>query len=304
MNQYSIRDLEKLSGIKAHTLRMWEQRYGVLEPKRTDTNIRYYNDDDLKRILNISLLNNNNVKISKIAKMSEEEISTEVIKLTEQTSVIDNQVSALSISMIEMDEEHFEKVLSGNILRHGFEKTIVNVIFPFLEKVGLMWMTGSINPAQEHFISNMIRQKLIVAIDGQVNTNIRNDVSYMLFCPEKEFHELGLLFMNYLIRTRKCRSIYLGSSVPFNDLRTVYDIHQPKFLFTYITTTPSGHDLEMYLKKLADEFPNSTILVAGRQVDLSSVNFPSNALYLPEVKDALDQIEHAKSSGEQFFSKN
>lgn len=304
MNQYSIRDLEKLSGIKAHTLRMWEQRYGVLEPKRTDTNIRYYSDDDLKRILNISLLNSNNVKISKIAKMSEEEISTAVIKLTEQTSILDNQVSALSISMIEMDEDHFEKVLSGNILRHGFEKTMVNVIFPFLEKVGLMWMTGSINPAQEHFISNMIRQKLIVAIDGQVTTNVRNDVSYMLFCPEKEFHELGLLFMNYLLRTRKCRSIYLGSSVPFSDLRTVFDIHQPRFLFTYITTNPTGKDLEGYLKKIADEFPNTTLLVAGRQVDLSSISLPKNALYLPEVKDALEQIEHAKRSGEEFFSRN
>lgn len=304
MNHYSIRDLEKLSGIKAHTLRMWEQRYGILEPKRTETNIRYYSDDDLKRILNISLLNNNNVKISKIAKMSDEEVSAAVIQLTEQSSILDNQVSALSISMIEMDEDHFEKVLSGNILRHGFEKTMVNVIFPFLERVGLMWMTGSISPAQEHFISNMIRQKLIVAIDGQVTTNIRTDVSYMLFCPEKEFHELGLLFMNYLLRTRKCRSVYLGSSVPFSDLRMVYDIHHPKYLFTYITTTPTGKDLEAYLKKIAAEFPNSTLLVAGRQVDLTNIDMPKNAIYLPEVNDALEQIERAKSSGEDFFSKN
>lgn len=283
---------------------MWEQRYGILEPKRTDTNIRYYSDDDLKRILNISLLNNNNVKISKIAKMSEEEISTEVIRLTEQTSVLDNQVSALSISMIEMDEDHFEKVLSGNILRHGFEKTMVNVIFPFLERVGLMWMTGSINPAQEHFISNMIRQKLIVAIDGQVNTNIRNDVSYMLFCPEGEFHELGLLFMNYLLRTRKCRAIYLGASVPFSDLKTVYDIHRPKYIFTYVTTSPTGEALEKYLNKIASTFPDSTLLIAGRQVLASKTPLPKNAKYLPEVTDALEQIEQAKALKGDFFSKN
>lgn len=289
--QYSIKDLENLSGIKAHTLRIWEQRYGILHPERTDTNIRYYTDDDLKRLLNISVLNHNGIKISHIAQMTDAEINDEVLSLTDSEPKYENQLEILNICMVEMDEERFEKVLSANILRLGFEQTMVHIIFPFLERVGILWMTGSITPAQEHFISNMIRQKLIVAIDGQVQANASHDRTYLLFCPEGEFHELGLLFMNYLVRSRQCRSVYLGASVPLKDLETVYEAHQPTYLFCYITSTPVGKRLQDYINTLAEHFPKAEILVAGKRFTERNFNYPANVHYIPDVVRAIAQIE-------------
>ena len=162
---YSIKDLEKLTGIKAHTIRIWEQRYQIVMPKRTRTNIRYYDDNDLKYLLNVALLNKNGTKISKIAKMGEQEIAVKVAELSEVSFENTTQLDALTISMIEMDEYKFDKIISTNIDQLGFEKTMIEIINPFLEKLSVLWLTGSINPAQEHFISCLIRQKIIVAID-------------------------------------------------------------------------------------------------------------------------------------------
>ena len=151
MSRYSIKDLEQLSGIKAHTVRVWEQRYKLLNPKRKETNIRYYDDHDLKLILNVALLNDNGIKISKIAKMSVEEMKAEVLHLTERSFAYDDQIHSLVLAMIEFNEERFEKIIATNILKIGFEQTMLNVIYPFLSKIGILWQTGSIHPGQEHF---------------------------------------------------------------------------------------------------------------------------------------------------------
>ena len=214
MAKYSIKDLEHLSGIKAHTLRIWEQRYNLINPKRTDTNIRYYDQNDLKLVLNVSLLKENGFKISKIADMSTEEMFEEVKRVSEKTTSFADQIYALTLAMIDLDEQRFEKIISTNTLKIGFERTMMNVISPFLSKIGIMWITDSINPAQEHFISNLIRQKLMVAIDGQYPTLDDNAKRYMLFLPDGELHELSLLFANYLIRARHNKVIYLGQSMP------------------------------------------------------------------------------------------
>ncbi len=218
MAKYSIKDLEHLSGIKAHTLRIWEQRYSLINPKRTDTNIRYYDQDDLKLVLNVSLLKENGYKISKIANMSREEMSEAVLMVTEKTTSHADQIYALTLSMIDLDEQRFEKIISSNTLKHGFERTMLNIIYPFLSKIGIMWMTDSINPAQEHFISHLIRQKLVVAIDGQYPSVDVNAKKYMMFLPENELHELSLLFANFLVRARDSKSIYLGQNMPTHDL--------------------------------------------------------------------------------------
>ena len=181
MSTYSIKDLEQLSGIKAHTLRIWEQRYNLLQPKRTDTNIRYYDDDDLKLILNVALLNDNGVKIRQMTSMSGNELREEVKKLTDRSLTNDDQIHALTICMIKMDEKRFDKILSTNILKLGFEQTMLNVIYPFMSKIGILWQTGAINPAQANFISNLVRMKLIVAIDGQVPHT--GDKKFLLFLP-------------------------------------------------------------------------------------------------------------------------
>ena len=182
MSRYSIKDLEQLSGIKAHTVRVWEQRYKLLNPKRTETNIRYYDDHDLKLILNVALLNDNGIKISKIAKMSVEEMKAEVLHLTERSFAYDDQIHSLVLAMIEFNEERFEKIIATNILKIGFEQTMLNVIYPFLSKIGILWQTGSIHPGQEHFISNLVRQKLIVAIDGKRRIYSLISFKYSISC--------------------------------------------------------------------------------------------------------------------------
>tara|TARA_R110000850_G_scaffold7008_3_gene26430 strand:+ start:1984 stop:2874 length:891 start_codon:yes stop_codon:yes gene_type:complete len=293
VSNYSIKDLEQLSGIKAHTLRIWEQRYNLLKPKRTDTNIRYYDDVDLKLILNVAMLNTHGIKISKIAAMSSNDISQEIIRLTDHSMDHNDQIQALTICMIEMDEDRFEKVLSTNILKLGFEETVLDVIYPFLSKIGVLWQTGAINPAQEHFISNLIRQKLIVAIDGQMGKS--QGKTFMLFLPEGELHELSILFSSYLIKKHGHKVIYLGQSTPQIDLISVYKIQQPDYLLTIITSSPSGDKVQDYLNMLGKEFRNSEIFISGLQALDQSLSIPSNLrllTYAKEIKQVLLQMEH------------
>lgn len=291
MSTYSIKDLENLSGIKAHTLRIWEQRYNLLQPKRTDTNIRFYDDDDLKLILNVALLNDNGIKISKIASMAPSELREEVMRLTERSLTHDDQIHALTICMIEMDEERFDKILSTNILKLGFEQTMLNVIYPFMSKIGLLWQTGAINPAQEHFISNLVRQKLIVAIDGQVTQG--GGKKFLLFLPEGELHEISLLFASYLIKSKGHKVIYLGQSTPNDDLLSVYKLHQPDYLLTVITTSPSSEYVQDYVTALSERFTSAQILVTGYQVIGQDLAFPGNVSqmsYIRDIKDFLEEL--------------
>ena len=292
MSNYSIKDLEQLSGIKAHTLRIWEQRYNLLSPKRTDTNIRYYDDADLKLILNVAMLNTHGIKISKIAAMSSMDISEEIIKLTDRSVDHNDQIQALTICMIEMDEDRFEKVLSTNILKLGFEETVLEIIYPFLSKIGVLWQTGAINPAQEHFISNLIRQKLIVAIDGQVAK--AKGKTFMLFLPEGELHEISLLFSCYLIKKHGHKVIYLGQSTPEADLVSIYKIQQPNYLLTIITSAPSGDNVQDYINMLGQEFSKSEIFVTGLQTFEQQIQIPINVRllsYAKEIKQILLELD-------------
>ncbi|MBB6326420.1 DNA-binding transcriptional MerR regulator [Algoriphagus iocasae] len=291
MSTYSIKDLEQLSGIKAHTLRIWEQRYNLLNPKRTDTNIRYYDDSDLKLILNVALLNDNGFKISKIASMAPELMREEVMKLTDRSLTHDDQIHALTICMIEMDEDRFDKVLTTNIIKIGFEQTMLNIIYPFLAKIGVLWQTGAINPAQEHFISNLVRQKLIVAIDGQIPSVTGK--KFLLFLPEGELHEISLLFASYLIKSKGHKVIYLGQSTPKDDLDAVYNLLEPEYLLTVMTTLPAGETAQGYVDMLSKKFSKSQIFVSGYQVVGQDMIFPSNVTqfnYIRDIKDVLEEI--------------
>lgn len=293
MRNYSIKDLEQLSGIKAHTLRIWEQRYNLLTPKRTDTNIRYYDDADLRLILNVALLNENGFKISKIAKMSCDEISQEVIKLTERSFTYDDQIHALTIAMVEFDEARFDKIISTNILKIGFEMTMINIIYPFLSKIGILWQTGSIHPGQEHFISNLIRQKLIVAIDGQVSPGTGK--KFLLYLPQGELHEISLLFSCYILKSNGYQVIYLGQNTPDEDLNAVYQVHKPDYLLTVITTSPNSEDLQEYITSLGSRFHESMILISGYQVIGKDLKLTPNIHvmhYLKDIKEYLQAKVH------------
>ena len=288
MSSYSIKDLEHLSGIKAHTIRIWEQRYNIINPKRTDTNIRLYDDRDLKLVLNISLLKDHGYKISEIAKLTLEQLSQEVMALSDKQLNYPDQIHALTIAMIDMDEERFEKIMSTNILQFGFENTMINIIYPFLSRIGTLWLTGSIGPAQEHFITNLIRQKMIVAIDGQVVKNKPSSKKYVLFTPEGELHEIAVLFVNYIIRARDNKVVYLGQSLPFDELKFVADIHKPDYMFTSITTTPGQNEVQAYINNLSTAFPEVQILLSGYQVIGQGLVLPANVQVVPNVKQLIE----------------
>ncbi len=292
MSTYSIRDLEQLSGIKAHTLRIWEQRYAILAPERTDTNIRAYGDEDLKRVLNISLLKDHGYKISEIAKLAQDELNREVLKISDKQLNYPDQIHALTIAMLDLSEERFEKIISSNVLQFGFENTMIHIIYPFLSRIGMLWVTGSIGPAQEHFITNLIRQKIIVAIDGQRNKQHSNGKKYMLFLPEGEFHEISLLFANYIICSRANKVIYLGQSLPFNELAFAYRLHKPDYIFTVLTSVPANHEVQPFVDRLATTFPNAQMLLTGYQVVGQDIVSSDNTLIISQINELLDIASH------------
>ncbi|MBL7883366.1 MAG: MerR family transcriptional regulator [Bacteroidia bacterium] len=288
MAKFSIKDLEALSGIKAHTLRIWEQRYGILKPERTDTNIRYYCNEELKQLLNITLLYNHGFKISKIASLDGKSIVAEVNKIIDAQILPSDQIDSLIIAMVEFDEKRFEKIISNTILHHGFSHTIEKVIYPFLNKIGVMWQTGSINPAQEHFISNLIRQKLIVAIDGIVMPEISDSKRFVLFLPDLELHELSLLYISYLLKQRGHHVIYLGQSIPYLDLQKVVEIRKPEYLVSVFTHKMA--DPARYLKDLSKSFSKQKILLSGVQLAGLTDKAPTNIKLFKSPEDFLKQI--------------
>ncbi len=262
--QYSIKDLEKITGIKAHTLRIWEKRYGVIEPMRTDTNIRYYTDEQLRKVLNIAILNNYGIKISKIVGLSPEALHKKVVEIGNEEVTESVQMESLVVAMVEMDETRFEKILVNCTIRLGFEQTMMKVIYPFFKKVGLLWQTGAINPAQEHFMSNLIRQKLIVAIDSQALMAKKESSKFLLFLPEGELHEIGLLFYSYLIHKAGHKVIYLGQSVPVQDVITVDRYNPADFILTSVMSLSSEADINALLIRLLEAFPKRKILITNK----------------------------------------
>lgn len=262
MNKFTIKDLENLSGIKAHTIRIWEQRYSFLKPERTATNIRYYSNQELKTLLNISLLNKYGYKISHINRMKNEELRDKILSLSGSQAQKERIVNDLIQHMVDLNMEELEQVLDNFILTRGIEKAITYIIFPFLERIGILWLTDHINPAQEHLITNVIRQKIIVGIENIV-TPFEMKSKVLLFMPENEHHELGLLFMNYLMKSRGIKTIYLGANVPLSDLEFVVELKKPDYIYTHLTTVMKEFNFEKFLNNLKTRLSGTPILISG-----------------------------------------
>ena len=289
---YTIKDLENLTGIKAHTLRIWEKRYQVVIPKRTPTNIRYYSDEDLKKLLNISILNRHGFKISNIANLPNDELSKKIISVSNKSFDSDSKIESLIVDMIEMNEAKFEKDLSNMIINLGFEDTFSRVLIPFFEKVGLLWQIGTINPGQEHFMTNLIRQKMIVAIDGIVpDTSLEKRKTFILYLPDGELHEIGLLFYSYIIQKMGHRVIYLGQMVPFNDLLLIANSQNPDGFVTFITTSLSNEDINEHLDKLTTNFSGKKIIVSGLQFRVQDVEVPDQITLVTSTDQLKQEIE-------------
>ncbi len=290
---YSIKDLEKLSGIKAHTLRIWEKRYAILKPKRTDTNIRYYEDADLQKVLNIALLRKKGYKISKIAELSESDITRLTAELSQVDVAFEDHIDALSMAMFELNEYKFNKILDHYIEQNGFGHTMEEVLYPFLEKLSMMWMAGSIKSAHESFITYFVRRKCVAAIDSIKHSHYDQGPSFVIYLAEKETHELSLLYIHYLLKKQGVEVINLGLDVPLIDVVDTCNIKKPDYVFTMINDTHTHGMLQSYINDLLKYSNDSKVVISGYQTVANRIEPHERLLSLnslEEIKLLIDDI--------------
>ena len=278
MRQYSIKDLERLSGVKAGTIRIWEQRYDLLEPIRTETNIRHYKDSDLKKLLNVSMLLEQGMRISKISEFSDSELKLTIATLLEQGESISAQtefyIQALVVSRLELDEARFNNLFSRAVNEKGFLNAITDFIYPFLVKVGMMWGMDEVNPGQEHFVSCLIRQKILTGInDLPISAPTKNGYSYVLFLPEGELHEIGLILANYILRSHGYKVVYLGQDVPLADIQQVVDASDTTHLLTIFTASRTPLEYHQLLTSYDEAFPDIRIVYSGLDYYLNKIDW-------------------------------
>lgn len=261
MQQFSIKDLENFTGIKAHTIRAWEQRYELLTPKRTDTNIRFYTDADLKLLLNIGLLNKLGYKISKISEMSEKEMQVAIAEANNPEGQEAHYLNMLKLAMLNYDEALFHQIADHFLAQYSIRETFGRLFLPFMQHVGVLWLTSAICPAQEHFISNLIRQKLFSLTDDFKNTDASeantDERLFVMFLPEQEIHDISLLLIHLLLREAGKKTIFLGQSVPFEDLMQVEKKFKKVNFVSTCTTHPSTNEVEQYLQRIKLTFAKS-----------------------------------------------
>ncbi|HEV7780892.1 MAG TPA: MerR family transcriptional regulator [Chitinophagaceae bacterium] len=262
MNSFTIRDIENLCGIKAHTLRIWEQRYNLCVARRKESRHRVYDNDDLKELLRISFLYHNGHKISKLAALSSGEVKELVGNFSVKDDNHESFVHQLIAAGIDFDKEKFEKTVNCLVVRIGLEKAMINVFYPFLQRIGLLWMTNNVIPAQEHFVSHIIRKKIILATDG-LETGSGGTSTILVFAPRGEFHEIPLLAVNYFFRKYGNRTVYFGDNVPAGCLKEYLQQHPVTHIYTHVTTNLNNEWLDEYICSLCRDFPGKEVIVSG-----------------------------------------
>lgn len=287
---FSIRDLENLSGIKAHTIRIWEKRYNLLSPERTDTNIRIYSLASLQKLLNIILLYNNGYKISKIAKIPESELSLIVREITAKNSLKSHAINAFKLSMINFDISLFQNTYNSLLANRSFREIFWEVFMPLLNELGLLWQTDTISPAHEHFITNLIKQKIYTSTEKlQIIEPTRKDKTFVLYLPDNEIHEIGLLFLNYEIVLRGYKTIYLGQTMPIDSLVDLKKFYDNLYFLSYFTVEPSKNKIDRYLKdfnKLVNADGSSKLWILGRQTQhISAKSLNNNIKIFSSIED-------------------
>ena len=292
MPKYSIKDLENLTGIQAHTIRVWEQRYHLFSPERTPTNFRKYSDDELRKLLSIALLNNNGMKISKIAVMTDNEIAEAVLQLSESDdSTIENHIENLKLTMVAMNEAKFEKLFGHILLQMGFEKANMKIFIPLFKRLVFLWQTGSVTMAQINFISSIYKQKLYVAIDGLMPPERSGSDMFILFLPQTEQLETGLLFCNYLLKNRGFHTLYLGASLPAEELVEILEKNPTTTLLSIPTL--SQIDLTNYYSKVLTHCNDEQkLIITGNQITTVKITDPRLTIFqdIAEFRDYLDGL--------------
>jgi DNA-binding transcriptional MerR regulator len=270
-NVFSIKDLENISGIKAHTIRIWEKRYNVLEPMRSDTNIRYYNLVNLQKLLNITLLHDHGYKISRIAKFTEQQIPEVVREIISIKSVKSHAISSFKMAMINFDQSLFTKTYDTLLSEKSFREVFYDVFIPLMNEIGLLWQSDTITPAHEHFISYLIKQKLLINTEKlQVLQPTNDDKVFVLYLPSNEIHELGLMYLNYEVLHHGYRSIYLGESIPLENLKDLKKYFNKVTFISYLTVEPNKEEINPYITAINNEVLNDAdteLWLLGRMVD-------------------------------------
>ncbi len=267
---FSIRDMENLSGIKAHTIRIWEKRYNLFSPERTDTNIRTYNLESLQKLLNVTLLYNNGYKISKIAKLGDEKIPALVNEFISQKSEKSHALNSFKLAMLNFDQSLFLSTYNELMEDKTFTQIFNEVFLPLLNELGLLWQTNTISPAHEHFISNLIKQKIYIHTEKlQFDAPSKKDEVYVLFLPENEIHELGLLYINYQLALHGYKTIYLGQTMPVESLQDLLKYYTNIRFVSYFTVSPTKDDIDDYFERFGNvlkKSPGSKLYVLGHQI--------------------------------------
>lgn len=295
-SRFSIKDLENLSGIKAHTIRIWEKRYALFKPNRTETNIRYYSVESLQKLLNISYLNNNGYKISKISNLETKQIPLLVKEISKSKDLNNHAINAFKLSMLDFDQSLFYSTFEELIKKHSFRKVFYDVIVPFLDEIGLLWQTNTITPAHEHFIVELIKQKILIYTEKAItNSSVTNkEKTYVLFLPENEIHELGLLFTNYELTNKGYHCIYLGQSVPIDSLKFLVSKYDNITFISSFTVKPEKDGIDNYIDEIKKEILKNTknsFIVSGRLtsfIDLSKVTKQINVF--KSTKEIIDTL--------------
>ena len=293
-NTFSIKDLENLSGIKAHTIRIWEKRYNVLEPMRTDTNIRFYDLSCLQKLLNITLLHDYGYKISKISKMSEEKIPSLVREIISQKSAKHHAISSFKMAMMNFDQTLFTSTYNNLLSEKSFKEIFYDVFIPLMNEIGFLWQTDTITPAHEHFLSYLVKQKLLINTEKlQLVAPTKTDKIFVLYLPMNEIHELGLMYLNYEIISKGYKTIYLGESVPTENLKSLKNYFDNIVFVCYATVEPNASEIHQYIKTIEDEVleESSSLWILGKTLEDADVKkFSSKTTVFNSIANLVDNI--------------
>jgi len=279
-SSFSIKNLENLSGIKAHTLRIWEKRYNLLEPERTDTNIRRYSLDSLRKLLNITLLYNHGFKISKIASLNADEIPKLVRSIALKSNSEQVSINAFKLAMINFDYELFDSNYEEIKQHHDFEYIFMQIFMPLMKELGILWQTGAISPAHEHFITNLVKQKIHLQTESLQRSKAKHEDQpiFVLFLPENEIHELGILYLNFLILSKGYRTIFLGQSLQTSSLETLYSFDTTFNFVSYLTVEPNKEEIMPFLKdfyvQILQNQKSKLILFGPQQAEIIKEELP------------------------------
>lgn len=290
---FAIRDLENLSGIKAHTIRIWEKRYQILTPMRTETNIRYYDSANLQKLLNVKLLNEHGYKLSRISMLSDEKLASLVRQIVSEKSAKYHAISNFKLAMMNFDQPLFFGTYNALLAEKSFREVFYEVFIPLMEEIGLLWQTGTVNPAHEHFISYLLRQKILTNIERIQNIEpIQSDKTFVLFLPKDELHDVGLMYIHYEITLNGYRSIYLGESVPMESLSDMKTLFNNVIYVSYFTVEPQSDAVGQYLKRFSKEIitDGSELWILGRRTLNIGEELPANVRAFSQISELVDEL--------------